>query len=307
MAITEFEGALAADPAQHLLLLYLARASAQAGKHAKAIEAFGAFSKRLEELSEDEFLGQAYVEMAGSYLAHGEATRAAETYAAALARNPQDANALVGLAKVALARGDHDQAARELHKAIAIRPRSAIVLEALAELHGERNEWEEAVSVLQRATVRIPRQSHSSTRNWVARFERRVVTKMPFRFFKGRPTRFPQQRSQFCWLEGRVLGRLGRWGEAAHLFRRALEDVPWKLESPGRLWLTRVIESVSCRKRSTSSTTLLLMLPKVKGPTFVGSGPTSARNSAWVSRGCSFSRWARWPLGYPQRSGGNPD
>lgn len=230
MAITEFEGALAADPQQHLLLLYLARACAQAGKHGRAIEAFTTFSQRLEELAEDEFLGQAYVEMAGSYLAQGEDSRAAETFAAALARNPQDANALVGLARVALARGDHDQAARELHKAVAIRPRSGVVLEALAELHGERNEWDEAVAVLQRATSESPG-NHMLHEKLGRSLRKAGRNEDAIGVFQRACLSFPRHRSQFQWLEGRVLGRMGRWGEAALLFRRALEEVPgnWRV------------------------------------------------------------------------------
>ncbi len=222
MAISEYQKALEIDPQLHLLHLYLARAYAQANRHSDAINCFKNFANRLSTLEESQFLGQAYVEMGRSYLEEGQTARAGEVFQAALQRNPRDAGAMLGLARVATARGDFKKARERLKEAMRLEPRNLELLKAMADLQGEEGNWNDAVLTLQKALTENAGDPdlHEALGRALRKGGRHNEAASTYR--RGAEI-FSARQGRFYWLEGRVEARRERWGEAAMLFRRALE------------------------------------------------------------------------------------
>lgn len=229
LAVAEYERALELDPSLQLLHLYKARAAAKGGKHGQAIQSFRQFAAHLEKLEDTTLLGQAYVEMGFSYLANGDPARAAEVFQAALSRDPQEAGALRGLAEVAIARGNLKLAEEHVKSALALEPRGPAVLETLASLMGEKGQWNEAVRVLEKAVVEAP--TNAVLHEKLGRAMRKAGNlEGAVQIFQRAGHVFPKRRGHFLWLEGRALGRSGRWGEAAHQLRKALDENPHRWE-----------------------------------------------------------------------------
>ncbi|MBI3925706.1 MAG: tetratricopeptide repeat protein [Armatimonadetes bacterium] len=230
LALTEYNGALELDPSLHILHLFIARAYAQAGRHSEAVSSFRKFTAHLDTSEATQFLGQAYVEMGQSLLSEGDFSRASEVFQAALQRNPQDSTALHGMARVALARKKCNKSKDLLAEALELEPRNPELLMTLAEVYGEEGDWDQAAETLQRAVAEHP--SHIPLHEKLGRVLRKARRyQEAVAVFRRAAETFPANRPRFLWLEGRVEARRGRWGEAAHLFRRALDLSPhsWRI------------------------------------------------------------------------------
>lgn len=230
LAIGAFQKALELDSSNHILYLYQARALAQAGRHAEAISSFRNFASRLSSRDDAMYLAHTQVEMGMSYLAQGQVSRAAEVLQLALKTNPKDAKALHGLAKVAMERRDWSEARERLRKALQIEPKNMDFLMTQAEIQGLENNWNEAVLTLQRGVTENPNEPllYELLGRSLRKAGRSPEAASVFR--RGAEL-FPAEQGRFFWLEGRVEARRQRWGEAATLFRRALERTPdrWRI------------------------------------------------------------------------------
>lgn len=225
LAIAEYEKALDLDPDLYLLHLYLARSYAALGRHNLAVDSFRKLLAHLGRKEETRLLSQAFVDMGRSYLASNDPARAAEVFQAALARNPRDTGALLGLARVAVRRKDFNRAHDLLARALECEPRSPEVLQAMAEAYGEQGRWEQAVKVLKRAVQEAPARADLHSQLGTA-LRKTGNLEEAAEVYRRAALAFPERAGHFQWKEGRILGRQGQWGEAAFLFRRALEREP---------------------------------------------------------------------------------
>lgn len=225
MAISSYQKALDLDPNLHLMHLYLARAYAQAGRHHDAVASFRKLGSKLGVLEDTRLMSEAYVEMGMSYLASHQPARAAEVFQAALQRDPRDARAAHGLGRVALVRNDLPRAREHVLRALKGEPRNADFLATLADIAGAENRFGEAVEIFRQAINYAPRRPELYERlgRWQRKADQPEEAVETFRRAAGI---FPERASFFYWMEGRVHSRLGSHGQAAHIFRRALEHDP---------------------------------------------------------------------------------
>lgn len=222
MAVGEFRKALEIQPNLHIIHLYLAKALATAGKHGEAIESFRQLAKNLSQGDEVRLASEAQVGLAQSYLANGQYAEAEEIFRLALKRDPHSLEALHGLAKVALHKR-HFQKGREfLDLALQVAPKDHELYLTLAQFQGEQGQWSEAVTTLQRLSVDAPQNAEIFEELGRALRKSGRLNEAAATYRKGGEL-FPQRQGRFLWLEGRVEGRRENWGEAARLYKKALE------------------------------------------------------------------------------------
>ncbi len=225
MAISSYQKALDLDPNLHLMHLYLARAYAQAGRHQDAVNSFRKLGSKLGMLEDTRLMSEAYVEMGMSYLASHQPARAAEVFSAALQKDPRDARALHGLGRVHLARHQLPRARELVLKALSSEPRNADFLATLADLAGEEGRFGEASEILRQAISHAPTRPDLYER--LGRAQRKAdQPDEAIETFRRAAGIFPERAASFYWMEGRVHARVGNLGQAAHIFRRALEHDP---------------------------------------------------------------------------------
>jgi tetratricopeptide (TPR) repeat protein len=172
-------------------------------------------------------LGDAYYQRARETGDPSYYTRADGSFAAALAREPQNVTAIAGQATLALARHDFSDGLRLARRARALAPQMALPYAPLADAQVELGRYGAAAHTLNRmvrlkanltayARISYFRELHGDLRG--------ALEAMRYAVSAGAGS--PEGEAYVQGLQGKLLSDLGRYGDANHAYREALAINP---------------------------------------------------------------------------------